>query len=283
MSVIKTMDCKACRNEIEHAPAHLETSAVATAALAHLKICARCREFRAERRALSELVSSLEAVTAPHDFERRLRARLNADKHKHQARPRLGFAPNAQAIALAASFALLIGVAVIFKQRSNEAFTAGQTLQTAAVNAPGVVATSKDETPRLQQAAGTFNSDADKIGTTNALTRARVREVRRVRVAREVNVAPASSLPAVAAIHGSTVRSNDFSSSAAPVVTLLSVPVHAPSQHLKLLIDEGRGTTRTVRLQNITFGAQSIFERQAGGAAAVAVERSLDTNADGIW
>jgi len=227
-------------------------------------------------------VSSLEVISAPHDFEWRLRARLNAEKRGHQARPRLrlGFAPNAQAIALAASFALLIGVAVIFKQGRNEAFVTSPAVEIAGVNTASVVKPSSEDTIKLSGAAGASTNGASKINPTSSLTSSRARETRPARAATEAKETLASS-SAVATTSNSTVRSNDFSSSAAPVVTLFAVPVKDPSQHLKLLLDEGHGTSRTVRLQNVTFGAQSIFARQPGGAAAT--ERPLDTNADGVW
>jgi hypothetical protein len=227
-------------------------------------------------------VSSLEPISAPHDFEWRLRARLNADKRSRQDRPRLrlGFAPNAQAIALAASFALLIGVAVIFKQSGNEAFVASPTVEIAGGNTASVVKPASEDTIKLSGATGTSTNGAGKINTTVSLTSGRARETRPARAASEAKETPVASSSAVATTSNSTVRSNDFSSSAAPVVTLFAVPVTDPSQHLKLLLDEGHGTSRTVRLQNVTFGAQSIFERQMGGAAA---PRSLDTDAEGVW
>jgi len=283
MRVIKAMDCKACRDEIELSPGGEQRRARSSAALAHMDVCARCRDFGAERSALLELVSSLEGINAPHDFEWRLRARLNADKRRNQDRPRLrlGFAPNTQAIALAASFARLLGVAVCIKQRCNEAFVVMAALVMVKVSTANEVKTTKDETATVSEATGASINGASKLNRTGSLTSNRVREARPARPAREAKEIPSASV-AVATASGSTARSNDFSSSAAPVVTLFAVPVKDPSQHLKLLLDEGHGTTRTVRLQNITFGAQSIVERQAGGAAAAA-GRSLDTNADGIW
>ncbi len=286
MRVIKAMDCKACRNEIEFSPTDEHTRSRA-AAHAHMQRCARCRDFSAERRALLELVSSLEGINAPHDFEWRLRARLNADKRGHQDRPRLrpGFAPNAQAIALAASFALLIGVAVIFKQRSNNALVASPAVELAGVNAAKVLKPSGEDTNSLSEARVTSTNGTNKINSAASLTSSRTRVAGPARAASEKKEMPAASASTVAAVSASTVRSNDFSSSAAPVVTLFAVPVNEPSQHLKLMLDEGHGTTRTVRLQNVTFGAQSIFERHAGGAttATAAAGRSLDTNADGVW
>jgi hypothetical protein len=269
------MDCKACRNEIDLSPAG--GGERAAQARAHIRSCARCREFSAERRALSELVSSIEAVSAPDDFEWRLRARINADKRGDHVRQsfRPGFAPGTQAIALAASFALLLGVAVIFKQTNTEELRATPAGEVAAGNARQIVKTPGEETAPLPETKVLSNNK--RTNTTSSFVNSRVRSTIPARVASEAKerLAPA----AVASVHDSTVRSNDFSSTAAPVITLFAVPVKDPSQHLKLMLDEGHGATRTVSLQPVTFGTQSILERQGGAS----VQRSAVSNADGIW
>lgn len=269
------MDCKACRNEIELSPTGED--ARAAEARAHIQSCARCRDFSAERHALVSLVSSLEAISAPHDFEWRLRARLAADKRGTNARPLslTGFAPGAQAIALAATFALLIGVAVIFKQMSPESFNTKPAAERAGGNAPNLVTTTSGDTAGVSETIAT--SSNNKITATNSLTSGRVRSANPARPAREAKELPAAAT--AASRPDSAVRSNDFSSSAAPVITLFAVPVKDQSQHLKLLLDEGHGTTRTVSLQPVTFGAQAILERQGGAA----VQRSLNKNTDDIW
>jgi hypothetical protein len=122
------------------------------------------------------------------------------------------------------------------------------------------------------------NSTNNRINTTNSLTSSRARSASAARAASEAKETTAAS-SALANLSDPRARSNDFSSSAAPVITLFAVPVKEQSQHLKLLLDEGHGVTRTVSLQNITFGSQAILERKGGTAA----ERFLDSNTDGIW
>src|SRR5918998_725176 len=111
------MNCQACRIEIEEAEGD---EAVSARARAHAETCLSCRVFRIERQSLRRLVGSLETVAAPPDFDFRLRARLGAagqeDRRRLAAWP--GFAPGMSAIALAASLALVIGAAIIFKQIS---------------------------------------------------------------------------------------------------------------------------------------------------------------------
>ena len=266
MRIMRAIDCKACKNEIEHASFGAQFSA---AALAHLESCARCCDFSDERRALRELVSSsVTIVEAPHDFEWRLRARLAADR-KGESRHglRLGYAPGTQAIALAASFALIIGIAVLLKQTRSERSTARLAVAIANNNEPNVVATSA--VSPVSEAVDTSTGDGRGVNINNPLTNSRGRGSRAPFVKNsKVKTEMVASVDAAA---NRSLRSNDFSSSAAPVVTLYSVPLRAPSPSVKFLLDEGRGTMRTVSLQPVTFGSQAIFERRA------------DKSADEIW
>ncbi|MBA3804587.1 MAG: hypothetical protein H0X14_02585 [Acidobacteria bacterium] len=265
---MRAIDCQPCRNEIEHAALGAAFSA---AALAHLESCARCRDFSGERKALRELVSSSLMVTeAPHDFEWRLRARLAADRGG-ESRPRLllGFAPGAQAIAFAASFTLIIGIAVLLKQTRTERSPARLPVAIATGNETNVTGTSGGGSVKVSEVAVTSTDDGGRINMTNPLAKSRLRGSRAPIV--KSSKVKTEMIASVTAVSNRSVRSNDFSSSAAPVITLYSVPLRAPSPSVKVLLDEGRGTMRTVSLQPVTFGSQAILERRA--------ERS----ADEIW
>lgn len=266
MRMMKAIDCKACRNEIEDAASgeHLRA-----AALRHLETCARCRSFQKQRQALRELVSSSLGTTiaAPHDFEWRLRARLNADKRSEQRRPRLwpGSAPGAQAIALAASFVLVIGIAVLLKQTTAERSGAGLPVETASAKDAKASSGTVGGSVNLALADDAPSSDGSRANLTrNRLTQSRLRGARflsvkspRVKTEMAASAASSTRLPV----------SNDFSSRAAPVINLFSVPVRPPSQTVKVLLDEGRGTMRTVSLQPVTFGSQAILERRGDEGA----------------
>jgi hypothetical protein len=116
----------------------------------------------------------------------------------------------------------------------------------------------------------------DAVNTTKASAGSRLLRVARATQGRSSRVEPrAPELTATAA--NGAVHSNDFSSSAAPVVSLFSIPVRTPAQPLRVLLDEGRGTMRTVALQPVTFGSQKILER---GAVANA---TADTGTEEIW
>src|SRR5947209_20474859 len=108
------MNCKACQIEVEE----LEMGAsLSEAARAHITACSACRAFHDERQSLRKLVGSLEAVSAPPDFEFRLRARLSSSGNGGSGNFSFrSFLASAPAIAIAASFALLVAGVIIYKQ-----------------------------------------------------------------------------------------------------------------------------------------------------------------------
>lgn len=273
------MDCKACRRAIEWAAMGEEVGSAE--ARAHLASCPDCRRFSAERRALRELVASVEPVAAPLDFDWKLRARLAAERSAGaNGRFRLSLAPGIPAIALAALFMLLIAAAVYVKQSGPERLSPAPAV--AAINAPA------PQTLATQDKSSASPSRSDE-GRNRVLTAATARKpvgVRRPRAGAGGQVkspGPGSEAAtvAVAAAPLGTVRSTDFSSSVAPVITLSPVPVRTPTQPVKVLLDEGSGNLRTVALQPVTFGSQEILRRSAGhgGEAASRPERS----AEEIW
>lgn len=107
------MNCKKCRREIDDAA---KDQRISDEALAHVAACTPCRTFRTERIALRQMVGSLGVVSAPSDFDFRLRARLAAEKSVRPSLARRLFAPTSQAMALASAFVIIIAVAVAYKQ-----------------------------------------------------------------------------------------------------------------------------------------------------------------------
>src|SRR5690242_10806362 len=73
---MKDTRCELIRRELEDLTLNEEFSA---AAAEHLQTCADCREFQRQHTKLRQIVGSLGTVSAPADFDFRLRARLAAD------------------------------------------------------------------------------------------------------------------------------------------------------------------------------------------------------------
>src|SRR4029453_18808029 len=86
---------------------------------AHLSLCAGCRDFRAERTELRQLVGSLESVIAPADFEMRLRARI-AREQSPSREPLFARLIRMPALAAAALFVIVGGALVWVAQRDIE-------------------------------------------------------------------------------------------------------------------------------------------------------------------
>src|SRR5258708_12091839 len=101
--MMKWMECRATRREIDEGGEHLTAQA-----LRHVASCARCRAFQNQRTRLRDLLTSLEPVTAPADFDFRLRARMAAQTERLGPRSFFsGFALTTPAMAGAAAVVIL--------------------------------------------------------------------------------------------------------------------------------------------------------------------------------
>src|SRR5260370_22754758 len=97
-------ECRATRREIDESELNQQLS---NQARAHLALCESCRNFRAERTSLRELVGSLEPIAAPGDFELRLRARLARESQGHSRPFMFRFVIGTPAITVAALVVIL--------------------------------------------------------------------------------------------------------------------------------------------------------------------------------
>lgn len=270
---MKTMNCQTCRDEIEEARLRQRLT---DEARAHLSACAPCRIFEDERHALKELLADVEQVNAPPDFEWKLRARLNSTP----AMPRRGFlhfifAPTTPALALAASFALLVAAAVAFKQVRSRSTGNSQPPQVVAVKEENTETKDKSmsvsqSTPDAKPSTPIVEQVVSKEDDSPGSKRAGARK------AATLNVEKASSRSTRAtdlAGTGAQVvkRDNDFESN-----PLIAVEVRPSSQPAKLLVGDERGATRTVSLEPVSFGAQDVLERRDAA-------RLSSPAARGIW
>jgi hypothetical protein len=85
-------------------------------ASAHIELCVACYVFYEDRSALTRLLSELEVVAAPSNFEVQLHARIVAKQNagrRFSIQP--SFAPSAFSIALAACFAVTVSAVLIFQ------------------------------------------------------------------------------------------------------------------------------------------------------------------------
>jgi len=263
------MNCRNIRREIEEAAPGKWLSSDANN---HVLICVACETLLREQTKLRELVSSLGTVEAPGDFEFRLRARL-ADEKREVAQPfRLGNFPLGLRSAAVVTILLLVGSALMFisfRNGSNAPLKADATnvqpnqresvpvasKETVATNAPGAVS----------------GSQVGKEGVLDA------------------SVSP-SKAPAdpQAKRHGSNgtelasrqdrQRTRDLSSTSAAVLRrdqlaeayATAFPIDAGYQSLKVSVDDGHGTSRTISLPTVSFGSQRSLSQGASPLMASA-------------
>jgi len=275
---MRSMNCQVIRRKIEEA--ELDRSPSDEVA-AHLRACELCRDFQEERAALRQLVGSLGMVSAPADFDYRLRARLAASNSARR-RGLFGFlpSPGVHAIALAASFAVLVAAAVIFKQLTPAGpglHERGQLAATTALEPASqpVASEPEDSNENMDQSKNAPAAIKNAGGVSKNLTadlRARNRSNRSLKPGDERFVPAAASSLAV----GPKNSSLDSSSRPASVISLVAVQVPAPDQPMRVSLEDRRGATRTVSLQPVTFGSQELIRRNDAS-------RVSTSSPKGIW
>src|SRR5437764_9286962 len=112
---MNTNECRCVRREIDQSELGQRLS---ESSESHVIGCASCAAFRAERTRLRELVGSLQPVTAPADFDMRLRARI-AREQDQPAQPSIfRLFMSTPAIAVAGLIVMVVGGLVWMNQAS---------------------------------------------------------------------------------------------------------------------------------------------------------------------
>ena len=252
---MKTIDCNNVRREIEEAA----NGEILTApARDHLRNCGGCANFAAEQRQLKEMVASLGTVEAPADFDFKLRARLAASRASRKGVfSGNGFGMRAVAFA---TLILLFGFVVVVmnvRSRSNESAPVAQAPasatrgQTAPVNhkvlAEGTPAPT--ELAAVPPASDPVSTNVQESGPAPKLSKR-----------------GGSSVSQYVARNGQ-VRTTDLSASAAPIFRpergtgSTAFPLGTSYQSLKVSVDDGRGSSRTISLPTVSFGSSQVLAR----------------------
>jgi hypothetical protein len=229
-------DCRFTRREIDESELNQRLS---DAAQTHVESCASCRGFRAERTSLRELVGSLEPVTAPGDFEMRLRARLANEKSAGARQPFFfRFVISTPAIA-GAALVLAIALSLAwFAQRDNTPPAAVKVVKTAAP-APQPVPAPVNPVNVLAGSGVSDEKNPSRTGTPN-----------RDKGNRTANV-----------------TSSDYVSSPAASYRKLDqrageVSLTAPLKPMVVSMQDDRGATRRISLPPVSFGAQKLGDNR---------------------
>lgn len=264
---MRDIDCRNIRPEIEEAaPGDMLSAAVND----HLTTCVACATFFREQTKLQELVGGLGTVAAPDDFDFRLRARL-AREGRDASRPlafgNLAFGFRSAAVA---TIVVLVGATLMFvslRTPPDNPESAG-----AAKVAQKEKATSPTDSKHVVNAGGPgvavpgsqpILADAGVKSSDYPPTKRRGLRQAQLASSRDngrLGTRDLSSTPAV-------VLSRDQLAEAYPSTAF---PINASYQSLKVSVDDGRGSSRTISLPTISFGSQRALSQSTSPLMASA-------------
>ena len=277
------MNCRHCKNEIEERDRRREI--LSGAAEAHLAACANCRVFDEERVRLRQLIGGLEKISAPPDFDLRLRARLTATGRGHATRSDwLKLSPAALAwSAVAGCLALIVSASFYLQpEQLNPAVpqpeqarlvipplqSAGEEINSETTSR--AQSATEIEMPQLAVEILRRNAPAPRRSTRSARTSVRQK---RSETARAVNRSEESN---VSSVRGSsaTFAPIDLQRGASSSIPL---QFRVPERPLEILLGDAQGTPRTLSIDSVSFGSRDVIKRPAKFSNA-----SLSSN-QGVW
>lgn len=255
---MNSKECRITRREIDESELN---QGLGQSSLTHLSSCAPCSEFRDERTRLREMVGDLGPVTAPPDFDVRLRARIAAQRQS-SARGFFfqGFSLSTPAIAVAAL--VLVGAASLiwFGQHNRN-----QEPTIAAGPGKGSIAPVISQPPvAIIQAGGPEVTSTPEVDSTNAtvdLTRPR----RDRGPSSRDTVAKVTQPPFTA--RGPGVQSMDVNVLGAESIKQTErnpgeVSLSAPLRPMVVSMQDDRGMTRKFSLPPVSFGSQRLVDNR---------------------
>jgi len=274
------MNCRNVRREIEEAePGELSS----VSAKAHIASCLACETLFREQSNLQTIISSLGTVEAPGDFDFRLRARLAGESRGTIRSSGLGDFSFGFRSAVVAMLLLLIGSAFVFvsyRARVTNPSTAGtpQVASTAGAPAPVGDTTKGKSGPNananVPQGAETLNQSQSGVVVAGLKPGDRV-PLKRHGVKNELAAARGEGnrfgTRELSGTQAKVLRPNDQILDTYPTAAF---PINASYQSLKVSLDDGRGSSRTISLPAVSFGSQRSLSQ--GGAPLMASAR-------GVW
>lgn len=238
---MKDKRCQPVRRELEELMLNDQFSA---ATAEHLRTCFECRDFQRQQTKLRQIIGSLGTVSAPADFDFRLRARLAADAEAPGFR---FWSFTVKGLATAAVLVVFGVGSVMVWQRMDEPEPA------VAVTAPQPVSVpeaAQGEEPNRASDSVNFSATNPAVADNQTAPPRRRSEPSR----------PANTPKR-------TVSTVDFSSERATVVsnTIPAIdnatvfPIEASLQSVKVSLDDGRGNARTISIPTVSFGSPRVL------------------------
>ena len=268
-------DCKVYRHEIVEG----FDGEMSRGARAHAEGCRACAEELRGRESLRALVLGLGKVEAPSDFEFRLRARMAASGATGRRAPLRGlrliyaFAP----VAAAACF-LVVSTALYLRQASRPSPAESQPVavtESARGAADGRNAAAAPATGKVKETEPTGTNGLN-ILTASAPSPSRP-TVHRSRAASRQLREVASRLDGRAP--GPQRNTADFSFEQAPVIIPrgMTIALKTPSEPMRLVLRDERGTGRVVPMRAVSFGSQELIARENVSRQLTVAEN------EGVW
>jgi hypothetical protein len=231
---MKKNNCELIRRELDEL---MLDEACSAAAAEHLRDCAACREFQERQTRLRQIVGSLSTVSAPADFDFRLRARLANESNAFVYWPFLK-----RGFAFAALLLVFVIAAVLMRNVMNRP---APVEQAASKEQPRPAVPQPTSQPR-EAPAPAYNSLVAGISNRPAPAN---KERGGLKIKR-----PLATLD-------STLERADIINGAEPVGTSAAFPIDAASlQSFTVSLDDGRGNAKTIFVPTISFGSQRIVQ-----------------------
>jgi hypothetical protein len=241
------MNCQNVRWVIEAAD---RGDVLSIAAQEHISACPACEKFNDEHVKLRDIVSNLGTVKAPEDFDFQLRARLARGNAQHTKpffnRLNFGF----RGLAFASLMVVFGGAMLVVYLRSPGQ---NQVVKNDTPGASPIAAASPYQPPTGAPGGITFAPESPTV--TNVPVR---RNASKPKPGGRTGTRDLASAPAQVIRPGEmTARASDF-------------PIDASPQPVKVSMDDGRGSSRTISVPRVSFGSQRTLSQSTSPLVASA-------------
>jgi hypothetical protein len=234
-------ECRTTREEIEQSELNQRLS---DQSLRHVESCPACSGFYDERTRLRELVGSLEPVTAPGDFDVKLRARIAAERQSKAPGSFFArFAMSTPALAAAALVVTLAASIFWFTQHNRNQSTVASGPPAAAEK--GTAAAVEPAPDPVNQTTANPEVVAQGSQEKNPLreTSSRSTNSRPVRSATDYDLSAANSIK-------QGMQGAD------------GVSLSAPVKPMVVSMQDTNGAKRRISLPPVTFGSQRLVDNR---------------------
>lgn len=229
-------NCEVVRQELDEL---MLDEACSSSAAAHLRECSECREFQQQQTRLRQIVGSLGTVSAPADFDFRLRARLANDSSSAAYLPimRRGFA-------LATVLLVFATGAFLMRNVWNQPVTTDKVVIT--TPQPAAI-------PEQPKQVETTNPKKEQMVASKP-------EKRSPSIKNERSSSTVAKAPRRLVAEDFSSQRAEVISGQEPVSGFEAFPLDASLQSFKVSLDDGRGNARTISVPTISFGSQRMLQ-----------------------